>query len=319
MIANVLRANKQLILERWAAELKRTPASERHGRASVRKIRANTVNLLGAIISVFESPDSASRFKCQAIVNREASYLGELRQAQGFQLADVVEDYVSLRKVILGLLTEEVGIKDIEARELEWLGLALDAALKATVQAFHEVDRDELLELANLDSLTGLPNNSHFWLRLGQEVARATRYGHTLAVLMIDIDDFKQFNDAHGHLCGDLALESLVTVVASALRTTDVVARYGGEEFAVVLPETDAPRARMAAERVRQAVASHSVTGSDGRQYSLTVSIGCAACEGQAMTGKDLVEAADWAMYTAKKMGKNCCFVWLPKSGEAHD
>ncbi len=317
MIAETLKSNKERILEHWALELKRAPASERHRKTSLRKIRANSDRVLNAIIALLESKDLPSHSERQAILGREASYLGELRQAQGFQLGDLVEEYVFLRRGMVKFLMEEAGGKAFEPFELEQVELALDAALKATVQTFHDVDREDLLELANIDSLTDLPNNSYFGLRLQQELARAIRYQHAISLLMIDIDDFKQFNDAHGHPSGDLALKNLARVVVSVLRTTDIAARYGGEEFAVILPETGAPGARVTGERVRRAVASHSLVGSDGRQYSLTVSVGCAACEGKPLTARELIEAADQAMYTAKNMGKNCCFVWLAKTGEA--
>ncbi len=161
-------------------------------------------------------------------------------------------------------------------------------------------------KLAITDELTGLANYRHLQTRLDDEVERARRYDKRLSLMMMDVDDFKGFNDAHGHLAGDGALAELARVFEGAIREVDMVARYGGEEFAVVLPETDAPGAYVAAEKLREAVAEHLFVDADGeRDCSLTISIGIATFPDHASDKESLLRLADDALYRAKSGGKN--------------
>jgi len=160
--------------------------------------------------------------------------------------------------------------------------------------------------LAITDELTGLFNYRHLQHRLDEETGRARRYGKHLSLLMIDVDDFKNFNDTHGHLPGDMALADLAQVMQQAVREVDLVARYGGEEFSVLLPETDAAGAYSAAEKIREAVALHAFADPDGtRCCKLTVSIGLATFPSHADDKEALLREADNALYAAKNGGKN--------------
>ena len=187
-------------------------------------------------------------------------------------------------------------------------------------------------EQAITDGLTGLYNHRYFYERLAQEFARAQRYGLPLSMLMLDIDDFKAFNDTHGHPAGDLVLAEVGRVMATQLRRdVDVAARYGGEEFAVLLPNTTrdgaqvvgdrlvrevaaldglagsarparGDDARAVGERLRLAIATTTVPGA--QNGSVTVSVGVAA-HPAAADPDELVREADKALYLAKRMGKN--------------
>jgi diguanylate cyclase (GGDEF)-like protein len=159
------------------------------------------------------------------------------------------------------------------------------------------------------DGLTGLCNHRHFYTRLDEEVARGARYRHSVAMLMIDLDDFKKVNDACGHLAGDEVLRRVAAMLTASTRQgTDLVARYGGEEFAVVLPNTLAgsennPDGALAtAARMRRAVAQVTVPVPSVR---LTASIGVAVCPDTAADVRELVHQADEALYRAKSGGKN--------------
>ncbi|OKY76134.1 MAG: hypothetical protein BM485_02475 [Desulfobulbaceae bacterium DB1] len=163
----------------------------------------------------------------------------------------------------------------------------------------------ELQELSNTDALTRLCNRRFLLETLTKEYRRARRYGHELSVLMIDADHFKQVNDRHGHLCGDTVLISIADTLKKTVRNTDLVARYGGEEMIVLLPETGREQAIRIAEKLRKEIAS-SVIPCDDEQISITVSIGVAAYpENNVADPMLLVEAADLAMYKAKKTGRN--------------
>jgi diguanylate cyclase (GGDEF)-like protein len=160
--------------------------------------------------------------------------------------------------------------------------------------------------LAVTDELTGLSNYRHLQQRLDEELLRAARYGKHLSLLMLDADEFKAFNDAHGHVPGDRALAELASILRNRMREVDVIARYGGEEFSIVLPETDAAGAFVVAEKIREAVELHRFEDSKGASVCrLTVSIGLATFPTHADDKDSLLREADDALYRAKHGGKN--------------
>lgn len=158
---------------------------------------------------------------------------------------------------------------------------------------------EQVVQEAITDGLTGLYNHRYLDVFLQKELAACARYRHGLAVLMLDIDHFKGYNDAHGHPAGDVALQQVARLLQKNVRGSDLVARYGGEEFTIVLPETELEGALQVAEKVRAAVEAFPFPC--GR---LTVSVGVAACEA-GRTEIDLMERADRALYKAKNAGRN--------------
>jgi len=170
--------------------------------------------------------------------------------------------------------------------------------------ALANADRfEEVLERAQRDSLTGLANHGHFWSALDTEAKRAARHERPLALAMVDVDHFKRFNDALGHLRGDAVLVAVARTLAERSRAHDLAARYGGEEFAVLLPETDAAGARAFGEKVCQSVEALGLAHADGAP--LTVSAGVATLQGPDDRAEALVERADVALYRAKAAGRN--------------
>ena len=161
--------------------------------------------------------------------------------------------------------------------------------------------------LSVTDTLTGLFNRRHFNTRLNYEWNRAIREKNPLSILMIDVDNFKNYNDTYGHLQGDIVLKSIANVLKQHLmRTTDMLARWGGEELAVLLPGTDLAGACIVAEKLRTAVESHQFMHNGIATY-ITISIGinCAAPWEHISNAKRFVDEADKALYQAKKTGKN--------------
>jgi len=165
----------------------------------------------------------------------------------------------------------------------------------------------EAREQSIRDSLTGAYNHRHFQEVLQREVGRAERVGRPLAVLMLDIDDFKSINDRFGHPVGDAILQGIVAEIRSEVRgDMDLLARYGGDEFALVLPETPASEALLVAERVRRRVDERLFRMPDSREVlRATVSIGLATYPDDADEKRSIVEKADAALYRAKHGGKN--------------
>lgn len=169
--------------------------------------------------------------------------------------------------------------------------------------------------LANLDGLTGIYNHRYFQNTLEQEISRATRRENSLALLLIDIDHFKNFNDTYGHQTGDFVLKEFAETLKKHLRNYDTLARYGGEEFAVILPESTEEEAMVVAEKLRQAVEDNIFT--DNRnEYRVTASFGIAACAPAIIddfSKSSFISKADEALYDAKDKGRNRVASWAPK------
>ncbi|OPZ60920.1 MAG: Response regulator PleD [Deltaproteobacteria bacterium ADurb.Bin510] len=160
-------------------------------------------------------------------------------------------------------------------------------------------------ELARTDELTGLFNFRHLSLSLKLEVERHLRYGRTLSLAMIDIDDFKQYNDSQGHEAGNELLRGLARVLTHNTRNCDILGRYGGEEFVILFPETGLDEAKVVAQRIGEAVA---------KTLPITVTIGLADLNDRTRAEGQLLEAADQAMYWGKTHGKNQIVLNCPES-----
>lgn len=162
----------------------------------------------------------------------------------------------------------------------------------------------ELRQIAITDGLTGVYTRRYFFERLDEEERRAARSQRPFAIVMMDLDGFKAYNDRYGHLAGDRLLQRVSWSLQRAVRQSDVVARYGGDEFVVLLPETSKVEALAVAERIREAL--RNVTApfpAPNEGGVLTASLGVAAYPDDATTSEDLVARADAALYRAKAAG----------------
>ncbi|HAJ25836.1 MAG TPA: diguanylate cyclase response regulator [Syntrophus sp. (in: bacteria)] len=159
-------------------------------------------------------------------------------------------------------------------------------------------------ELSITDNLTKLYNSRHFYNQLATEINRSVRYNRSISLMMLDVDDFKKYNDSFGHLEGDGVLIRLAKVIRSGMRRLDQACRYGGEEFVVILPETTGEQGYLIAERIREGFRQEIFTPAQGRDTHVTVSIGVAQLKPQ----EDMmhfVDRADKNMYAAKAAGKD--------------
>ncbi|RMG60703.1 MAG: GGDEF domain-containing protein [Deltaproteobacteria bacterium] len=211
---------------------------------------------------------------------------------------------------------------------LKWMWVTVIALLVGGIGSYMMGEirekEDQLRKMIITDSLTGLYNRWYFYLRLNSEIQRAKRYGRTFSLLVLDVDDFKKFNDTYGHQTGDLLLQSVANVIKKNVRRNDTYPKYdvdipcrvGGEEFAVILPEASSVQSSVAAERLRMSVETKGAAlvaerirkgveaeGVDGKR--VTVSIGVASFPEHGTDADALFRAADDAMYLAKKRGKN--------------
>jgi len=169
-------------------------------------------------------------------------------------------------------------------------------------------DRNRILSklenLAITDGLTKLYNLRHFYNQLEIEIDRSNRYGHPLALLLLDIDNFKTYNDTYGHLEGDKVLVRLGQIIKSCLRTMDCAYRYGGEEFTIILPETTGEEAKNVAHRIKSSVEIESFFPEGGDIVNITISIGVTEYFKKEQLAT-FIQRADQAMYNSKAKGRN--------------
>ena len=183
-------------------------------------------------------------------------------------------------------------------------GLARQQRLIVKANAEMAILNGKLERMATVDDLTGLFNRREGMARLQEYWATAYRHGQPLACIMIDIDDFKGFNDTHGHDVGDIVLQSTARTLHGHARMGDSVCRWGGEEFLLICPGTTLAEAEETAERLRQAVEAHRIVCQD-QSLKLTVSVGVAALDETVGSIDVLLRKADQALYQAKGAGRN--------------
>ncbi len=163
---------------------------------------------------------------------------------------------------------------------------------------------EELAKANKIDGLTQIFNRKHWEECLAKEFARARRYDHGLALIMLDLDHFKLLNDTYGHQCGDRVLVEIAQKITSLLRLCDIFGRYGGEEFAIILPETNLAGAIDVAERIRHEIENY-VINFQGEAIRISASVGVATINMNDKRYEDLISSADLALYDAKAAGRN--------------
>jgi len=239
-----------------------------------------------------------------------------LPRKNGFEVCSILKEMNPTRNIQIVAIT---GLSDLESK-LKGIELGFDDylikpvnmhILRTRVKALVKkkalldklCDRYEMaVHSAITDKLTGLYNRRYFDYFLDLEIKRSLRQQASLALLMIDVDDFKQINDTLGHLSGDTILNKLGELLKTQIRDTDMAARYGGEEFAVVMSNTGLAEAVQIAERIRQTIESYSF---GNKKFLMTASIGIALYPSDADSSIKLIEKSDSSLYQAKRSGKN--------------
>ena len=210
------------------------------------------------------------------------------------------------RKLGVLNITDKSGGRSFNEVDLSLLEIIGPQVALALERAEWQERATEFQLMSITDPLTALTNRRYLKERLMEELNRSRRYDYPMSFLMIDIDDFKAYNDKNGHQAGDLALQVTAHCLKSALRAADVASRYGGEEFCILLPQTALSEAGTIAERIRQRVRTadfpHGKTQPLGR---VTVSIGVSTFSSLVNTSENIIAAADRALYQAKSMGKD--------------
>lgn len=217
-----------------------------------------------------------------------------------------LEDYfvftLQSKKMKLGYLAV-AGVSEADKEKVMILGHQFALALRR-VHLYQEIER-----IAITDSLTQVHTRRHILERFQEELTRSKARDINLSFLMIDADYFKKYNDQYGHLTGDQILREIGFFISENIREIDIAGRYGGEEFCVILPDTGRQGAQYAAERIRQTAENSTIKAYD-TTVKVTVSIGTATFPDDGKKIEELIDKADWALYRAKKQGRNraCSF-----------
>jgi diguanylate cyclase (GGDEF)-like protein len=248
---------------------------------------------------------------CHSGLSRQALLAGAVRVTEDMRSETgggaLVEDARSSLYVPVMLEARVAGLVALESRrvgayrhtEVDFVAALAESTAVALRNARLYA---RLQQLAIKDGLTGLFDHSYFHQSLQAEIERCERHGHFLSVVMLDVDDFKHYNDSHGHQEGDKVLRWLGGILRANIRKSDIAARYGGEEFTIIMPETSHDDALLVAEKLRLEI---EVTQPACWPDRVTVSVGVASYPEEARTGADLLRKADIRMYRAKRAGKN--------------
>lgn len=204
------------------------------------------------------------------------------------------------RKIAVLNFTDKAGGDTFSERDLELLQAIAPQIAVAIDRTALKDKAGEFEQLSVTDALTGLSNRRYIEKRLAEEIDRSKRHRFPMSLIMLDVDQFKSYNDSFGHPAGDVALKVVSEVLKDTLRSEDVAARYGGEEFAILLPQTTSAEAAAIAERIRR-----QIERTEFPKRQVTVSIGIAACSAEIETAGDIINAADTALYEAKNQGRN--------------
>ena len=245
----------------------------------------------------------------RAVVVRDVRRLREVSTAtQRYRTVSFAAVPIVAESRVVGVLsaTDKVDDSAFTRQDVTALRAISGVAALGLVAARREAEAVRLTHAATIDSLTGLFNRQSFDVRLREEIERAKRSSGSLAVLMIDIDDYKAINDTYGHPVGDAVLQAASDVLRSVVRVFDFCARYGGDEFAVVMPNSDRASTSAAAERIRERISTS--YEHDARVVGLrrvTVSVGAATMNPDDKA-EEIVQRADDSLYRAKAAGKNC-------------
>ncbi|MFH0882512.1 MAG: sensor domain-containing diguanylate cyclase [bacterium] len=199
-------------------------------------------------------------------------------------------------------------LTDVELDNIRHIGKVLARSIENTNA--HETVR----RLATIDGLTGLYNRRSFTDMISREMRRILRYKQYFSLILVDIDNFKHYNDTNGHLNGDRLLTQFAQVLKTSVREQDIVCRYGGEEFAVILPHTDAGRGLVVAEKIRRMVAESKFPNGQTQPLGfVSISAGVADSLANAKTYQELIDHSDRALYRAKESGRNRSFIYSPE------
>nr|HPG29206.1 sensor domain-containing diguanylate cyclase [bacterium] len=256
----------------------------------------------------FDSIKDSPMFK--AISNQNPELIEDFRSTS-FYKGKTREKYKKKSSIIFPLIIHNrcIGVINLNNRKVGEFDMQfLERATRLIEHIANSIENcllfQKMEQMAIIDELTKTYNRRHFFYLLSNEIKKFLRYKHKFCVLMIDIDNFKKFNDSHGHINGDRILKKFADVIRDNIRDVDFFARYGGEEFIILFPETLLETSIMIAERIRRAIEKDCFIYIDQKQIGITISGGLAEYKID-FTEEEILNEADNYLYYAKRNGKN--------------
>jgi diguanylate cyclase (GGDEF)-like protein len=240
-----------------------------------------------------------------------------LRKAigNGFQIAAAVR--IENKTAFILMVKEKTDKSQYTDSNLDFLSVISNIASLALekIRQYSTIEK-----LSYTDSMTGVYNYRYFYKRLNEEILRSRRFDRSLALVILDIDNFKLFNDNYGHQMGDLVLKRLAEIITGSIRSIDVVSRYGGEEFCIIIPDTNVTSCRVFMERLRSEIADFKLESDILKGDNvITVSIGGAVYPRHAATPDRIIYCADMALLKAKAEGRNRAIMYEPQSVDTEE
>lgn len=306
----------QMIFEGFAQELKKVVSIDWASIALVDGDRLYFMALSSTIGSAWQAEEriplegTATEWICQ---EKRSLYESDLKRQSRFWTGEYHLQQECRSVVYLPLIVTDHSIGSLivasrkpNAYSHGQIGLLEKVALQVAAPIENAQLYARVEQRARIDELTGLFNRRHFEERLKEEISRHSRYGAEFSIILLDLDNFKNYNDTNGHPAGDILLRYTGRIVKSSIRDADQAFRYGGDEFAVILPQTDRDDAYVVAERVREQIAEEM----EKKATAVTCSIGLASYPSDGVISGELVTVADTALYYAKRTGGNR--VYLP-------
>jgi diguanylate cyclase (GGDEF)-like protein len=226
----------------------------------------------------------------------------------GFQIATAIR--IENKTAFILMVREKTDKSQYIDSNLDFLSIISNIASLALekIRQYSTIEK-----LSYTDSMTGVYNYRYFYKRLNEEVLRAKRFNRSLALVILDIDNFKLFNDNYGHQTGDLVLKRLAEIITGSIRSIDVVSRYGGEEFCIIIPDSDVASCGVFIERLRSEIADFRLDSNILKDDNvITVSIGGAVYPRHAATPDRIIYCADMALLRAKAEGRNKAIMYQP-------
>ena len=236
---------------------------------------------------------------------QQTNHLVDIRDAKNNFLIDAKFNGAILA-LPLRVSNKTIGIISLYSEiPMENIGLFSTLAEQISLGLMNALNYRHVSEESVTDRLTGLYNRGNFNIMINKELARSSRLGKPISLIILDIDNFKKLNDSCGHLKGDQVLRDVANLVKNGIRTMDTAFRYGGEEFILLLPETNSTEAIKISERVRKAVEEHNFGANEKHNGKVTVSLGLVTCSNSKSSAEKLIKEADICLYRAKNSGKN--------------
>ncbi|MCL6473096.1 MAG: diguanylate cyclase [Firmicutes bacterium] len=310
-VAETFRDQIWAIVEKWMQRLALEEGENSWRLIPETQLVDNLPTLLRGVSKVIGDPARIADFEPEGVIYQEAARFGANRRDSNYKLSDLLRELEILREIVWEFCRKSVmplEFFDLEGR----INRPFDKMVSTIIDSYVNAYTAELKYIARRDKLSNFLNYESFKEEINREFARSRRYRHPFSLIMLDIDDYRDYCQSFGNEAGEELLQEISATIMRIIRTVDIPSKYGYDEFAIILPETSKKQARKVAERIRRAVKLEMRHSAEVRRYlktPVTVSIGISSYPKDAETVDEIISLADETLYAAKKAGKDIV-VW---------